>query len=151
MVRVAASLEYLPRAEKAVLGHWISQRLKKPETAAGPWAWALGRLGARVPLYGSSHQTVDAEQAAEWLTLLLDAGLRRIDGTAFAATQLARLTGDRTRDLDEDIRARTVAALKSAGAPEAWLRMLSEVAALETADEARALGDTLPIGLRLHK
>jgi len=28
--------------------------------------------------------------------------------------------------------------------------MISEVAALETADEARALGDTLPIGLRLH-
>jgi hypothetical protein len=43
-----------------------------------------------------------------------------------------------------------VAALKSAGAPEAWWRMISEVAALETADEARALGDTLPIGLRLH-
>jgi len=151
MVRVAASLEHLPRSEKAVLGHWISQRLTNPETAAGPWAWALGRLGARVPLYGSSHQTVDAEQAAAWLSLMLDAGLRRIDGTAFAATQLARLTGDRTRDLDEDIRQRTVAALKSASAPEAWLRMLTEVAALETADEARALGDTLPIGLRLHK
>jgi hypothetical protein len=28
--------------------------------------------------------------------------------------------------------------------------MLNEVAALDTADEARALGDTLPIGLRLH-
>jgi hypothetical protein len=93
---------------------------------------------------------VDAEQATTWLSLLLDAGLRRIDGTAFAAAQLARLTGDRTRDLNDEIRARAVAALKSAGAPEAWLRMLSEVAALETADEARALGDTLPIGLRLH-
>jgi hypothetical protein len=124
--------------------------MKNPETAAGPWAWALGRLGARVPLYGSSHKTVDAEQAAAWLSLLLDAGLRRMDGTAFAAAQLARLTGDRTRDLDDAIRARAVAALKSAGAPEAWLRMLSEVGALETADAARALGDTLPIGLRLH-
>jgi hypothetical protein len=110
----------------------------------------LGRLGLRVPLYGSSHKTVDADQAARWLSLLLDAGLRRIDGTAFAAAQLARLTGDRTRDLDDEIRARAVAALKSAGAPEAWWRMISEVAALETADEARALGDTLPIGLRLH-
>jgi hypothetical protein len=60
------------------------------------------------------------------------------------------LTGDRTRDLDDEIRARAVAALQSADAPEAWLRMLNEVAALDTADEARALGDTLPIGLRLH-
>jgi hypothetical protein len=150
MVRVAASLEHLNPSDKAMLGHWITQRLKNPQTAAGPWAWALGRLGARVPLYGGIHQTVDAEEAAAWLSLLLDAGLRRIDGTAFAAAQLARLTGDRTRDLDDEIRARAVAALKSAGAPEAWLRMLNEVAALDTADEARALGDTLPIGLRLH-
>ena len=150
MVRVAASLEHLDPAEKVVLGNWITQRLKSPETAAGPWAWALGRLGARLPLYGSSHKTVDPEQAGRWLSLLLDAGLRRIDGTAFAATQLARLTGDRTRDLDGEIRARAVVALKSAGASETWLRMLSEVAALETADETRALGDTLPIGLRLR-
>ena len=150
MVRVAASLEHLDPAEKVVLGNWITERLKSPETAAGPWAWALGRLGARLPLYGSSHKTVGPEQAARWLSLLLDAGLRRIDGTAFAATQLARLTGDRTRDLDGEIRARAVVALKSAGASETWLRMLSEVAALETADETRALGDTLPIGLRLR-
>ena len=150
MVRVAASLEHLDPAEKVVLGNWITERLKSPETAAGPWAWALGRLGARLPLYGSSHKTVGPEQAARWLSLLLDAGLRRIDGTAFAAMQLARLTGDRTRDLDGEIRARAVVALKSAGASETWLRMLSEVAALETADETRALGDTLPIGLRLR-
>ena len=150
MVRVAASLEHLEPADKVVLGNWVVEWLKNPETAAGPWAWALGRLGARQPLYGSSHKTVDAEQATRWLSLLLDAGLRRIDGTAFAAAQLARLTGDRTRDLDDDIRLRAVAALKAAGAPETWLRMLSEVAALETADEARALGDTLPIGLRLR-
>ncbi|MGA2245623.1 MAG: Hsp70 family protein [Verrucomicrobiota bacterium] len=150
MVRVAASLEHLDPAEKAILGNWIVQRLKNPTTSAGPWAWALGRLGARVPVYGSSHKTVDPDQAAAWLSLLLDTGLRQIDGTAFAAAQMARLTGDRTRDLDTEIRARAISALKSAGAAETWLRMLSEVLTLEHADEARALGDTLPIGLRLH-
>jgi hypothetical protein len=93
---------------------------------------------------------VEAERAAQWLSLLLEVGLRRIDGTAFAAVQLARLTGDRTRDLNDDMRASVVVALKSADAPETWLHMLTEVTALETADEARALGDTLPIGLRLH-
>jgi len=149
MVRVAASLEHLNPAEKVMLGNWITQRLSNPDTAAGPWAWALDRLGARVPLYGSSHKTVDAQQAAAWLSLLLDGGLRRIDGTAFSAAQLARLTGDRTVDLDDEFRARAIAALKSTGAPETWLRMLTEVVALEPADESRALSDTLPIGLRL--
>jgi hypothetical protein len=150
MVRVAASLEHLDPAYKLILGDWIAQRLKNPATAAGPWAWALGRLGARTPLYGSSHKTVAPEHAAEWLSLLLDAGLEKIDGSPFAVAQLARLTGDRTRDLADEIRARAIAALKSAGAPETWLRMLTEVVALEAADEARALGDTLPIGLRLR-
>ena len=150
MVRTAASLEHLDPTEKIALGNLIAARLKNPATAAGPWAWALGRLGARVPLYGSGHKTVDAEQATAWLSLLLDAGLRTVDGTAFAAAQLARLTGDRSRDLDDEIRLRTVAALKLAGVPETWSQMVSEVVALESADEARALGDTLPIGLRLR-
>jgi len=149
MVRLAASLEHLDLAEKIVLGNWIVPRLKSAETAAGPWVWALGRLGARVPLHGSSHKTVPPEPASAWLTVLLDAGLQRVDGTAFAIVQLARLTGDRTRDLDDPVRALALFALTNAGAPPHWVRLLTEVVAMETEDEARALGDTLPIGLRL--
>jgi protein-disulfide isomerase-like protein with CxxC motif len=92
---------------------------------------------------------VPTEQAASWLILLLNQGLQKIDGAPFAATQLARLTGDRTRDLDTELRARTVAALKSAKAPERWLQMVEEVVTLQADDEARALGDTLPIGLEM--
>ncbi len=150
MVRVAASLEHLEPAEKIELGNWICDRLQNPATAAGPWTWALGRLGARVPVYGSGHKTVPAEQAAAWLSALLAAGLYCVDGSAFAAVQLCRLTGDRSRDLDEEIRARTMAALKAAEAPADWLRPLAEVVQLAASDEARALGDTLPLGLRLR-
>jgi hypothetical protein len=90
------------------------------------------------------------ETAEAWLQLLLDLDLRRIDGAPFAAAQLARLTGDRTRDIDPGLRARTSQALTEAKASEAWVRMVNEVLALEAADEARALGDTLPAGLRLQ-
>jgi hypothetical protein len=60
------------------------------------------------------------------------------------------LTSDRSRDLDEDVRVRVVDALKRASAPERWLRMVTDVVELEAAEEAQALGDTLPMGLRLH-
>ena len=150
MVRVAASLEHLDPAEKTVLGYWISQRLKSPETAAGPWVWALGRLGARVPLYGSSHKTVAPAQVAVWLDMLLKPGWLRMDGATFAVVQLGRMTGDRTRDLDENLRADAATALTLAGAPNQWVRLLTEVVALESAEAARALGDTLPMGLRLR-
>ncbi|XXF80098.1 hsp70 family protein [Myxococcaceae bacterium GXIMD 01537] len=149
MVRAAASLEHLPAPRKAELGGWIAARLRAEAKSGGPWAWSLGRLGARVPLYGSSHKVVDVETAEAWLSLLLELDLRKIDGAPFAATQLARLTGDRTRDIDPALRTRTAQALAQAKAHEAWVRMVNEVVAMEAADEARALGDTLPAGLRL--
>lgn len=149
MVRTAASLEHLEPAQKAELGGWIAERLRSGDALGGVWAWSLGRLGARAPLFGSGHRTVPAELAEAWLTLLLELGLSQVDGAPFAAVQLSRLTGDRARDLDEALRARTLQALEGARAPESWLRMLREVVALEAADEARALGDTLPAGLQL--
>ncbi|HLM46674.1 MAG TPA: hypothetical protein VK458_22580, partial [Myxococcaceae bacterium] len=48
-----------------------------------------------------------------------------------------------------ELRARTAQALRAAKASDTWVRMVTEVVALEAADEARALGDTLPAGLRL--
>ena len=124
-------------------------RLSDPTTSGGPWAWSLGRLGARAPLYGSGHRTVDPDTATRWLDLLIGLGLSKIDGAPFAAVQLARLTGDRTRDLEDDARARALAALRAVAAPETWLKLVSEVVQLSAADEARALGDTLPAGLQL--
>ena len=149
MVRTAASLEHLDPEQKTVFGNWIVGRLKTPgQSAAGPWAWALGRAGARVPIHGSGHRTIRADQATEWLTVLLEKDLRAVDGAPFAAVQLARVTGDRTRDLDGELRQRTAQALTAAKAPERWIRMVTEQVALAAEDEARALGDTLPLGLK---
>ena len=150
MVRTAASLEHLDAAEKSLLGNWIIERLTRRQDVSGPWVWALARLGARVPIYGSAHKAVPVEQAAGWVSLLLETGLESVENAAFTAAQLARLTGDRSRDLDEDVRARVIDALKRASAPERWLRMVTDVVELEAAEEAQALGDTLPMGLRLH-
>jgi uncharacterized protein YjeT (DUF2065 family) len=38
--------------------------------------------------------------------------------------------------------------LEQMKAPAGWQRMVKEVSVLEGADEARALGDTLPVGLK---
>ena len=47
------------------------------------------------------------------------------------------------------MRARATAALSAAKVPPHWVTMLTEVVQLSAADEARALGDTLPQGLSL--
>ncbi len=147
MVRCAASLERLPVADKVELGQWASSRLKSKDTIGGPWAWALGRLGARVPVSGSSHRVVPAEVAEEWAALLLgDPSIfKRHENALFALAQIARRTGDRALDVDDETRKKVQAAL-----PEgSWKTMVSEVVRLTAADEARTLGDTLPMGLAL--
>jgi molecular chaperone DnaK (HSP70) len=149
MVRAAAALEHLAPHHKVLLGGWVAGRLRAERPTGGPWAWALGRLGARVPLYGSSHRVVAPEDAEAWASLLLELGLSKVDGAPFATAQLCRLTGDRARDVSPEVRERAAAALRQLKGSEGWLRMVTEVVSLEAADEARALGDTLPTGLRL--
>jgi hypothetical protein len=150
MARLAAGLEHLPSQQKVELGAWIISRLLDPIQARGPWAWALGRLGARAPIYGSIHQVIPPQQVTSWITRLLVPSIMRLEGTLFALAQLARLTGDRSRDLDETTRAHVLRALQAADASPSWQRMVAEIVPLEAADRARALGDTLPVGLRLE-
>ncbi|MBL9139071.1 MAG: hsp70 family protein [Verrucomicrobiales bacterium] len=148
MVRLAAALEHLPAEERIELGQLLLGALQRPEGVGGPWAWALGRLGARTPIYGSAHHVVEPATASGWLGGLIEAHQRGAEGALFAITQVARLTGDRSRDLDEADRGRALEVLNFSDAPDSWRRMISEVTDLDRADEARALGDTLPVGLR---
>jgi len=143
MVRLAVSLEHLGPDEKSQLGDWIAPYASTP----GPWAWAIGRLGARVLMYGSAHRTVDPEKAASWLEVLFDAHQRKVEGSLFGIVQVARLSGDRSRDLDESMRTRALDSLREAEAPESWRHLLTNIVAMEDADKARAFGDTLPLGL----
>lgn len=147
MVRLAASLEHLDPPEKTLLGDWIVARLQRGANVSGPWTWALGRLGARSPLYASAHKAVPPDAAARWIRALLEPPVVSAEGSAFALAQLARRTGDRARDLEEALRTRVLEHLRDAAAPAAWVRLIEEVAVLDLADRALAMGDTLPAGL----
>ncbi len=147
MVRLLGALERLTPAAKVAAGSWLVERLRAG--AAPGVAWALGRLGARVPVAGAAHQAVPPEVAAEWLELLLGRDLRSNAEAPFAIAQLARLSGDRARDLDEELRARAAAALEAARAPAEWARGIREVRELGEKDEQRVFGEALPLGLHL--
>ena len=67
----------------------------------------------------------------------------------FALGQIARVSGDRVRDLDESLRLEALARLEALGANEETLRPVREFHELEAAQQGQALGDALPTGLRL--
>jgi hypothetical protein len=148
MVRLAGTLERLPAERKAEVGGWLLRRLRKPGESPHTW-WAVGRIGARVPFYGSAHNVIDREIVVRWLDDLLNLNWRALMPAAFAATLLARVSGDRERDLDEPIRAQVVQRLRAAKAPTSWVQMVQEITELDEASEQLAFGESLPPGLRL--
>jgi hypothetical protein len=49
----------------------------------------------------------------------------------------------------DEVRQEVLRGLSAAKAPEHWLQMVKDVASFSESDELRAIGDTLPSGLRL--
>jgi len=60
-------------------------------------------LGARIPIYGPLDAVVPRKEAAAWLRTLLTMGMPRRKTTAYALVHLGRRTGDRSRDVPEDL------------------------------------------------
>ena len=148
MVRLAASLERISATHKERIGGWMLERLTKHGEGSFGW-WALGRIGARVPLYGSAHVVVSRAHAEAWLRAVLALDWRVIEPAAFAATMLARRSGDRARDVDDALASETARRLGAHGAPELWAKLTEEVAVLGADTVARLLGESLPPGLSL--
>jgi molecular chaperone DnaK (HSP70) len=148
MVRLAASLERVGAADKERVGGWLLERLTKHGEGSSSW-WALGRVGARVPIYGSAHTVVPRATAELWLAEVLRLDWKGVEPAALAAMQLARASGDRQRDVDETLRAEVVRRLEAHGAPAAWVSLVREPTRLEADTAQRVLGESLPPGLEL--
>jgi hypothetical protein len=148
MVRLVASLEHLSIEHKIEVGEWLLKRLRKPKENTQTW-WAIGRLGAREPIYGSSHQVVPVKVAEQWLVELLAQDWKMKEPVAFAATLMTRMTGDRERDIGSTMRNRVIERLHAVKASPSWVKMVNEVVELSVVDEKRFLGDSLPVGLKL--
>lgn len=148
MVRLAGSLELVSAARKVEVGGWLVTRLTEHDEGDYSW-WAVGRLGARVPFHGSAHNVVPVDVATEWVEELIDVDWSQSENAAFAATLLCRKTGDRQRDVSDEVREDVIARLEAHQAPASWITMVREVAELEAADERRIFGESLPPGLVL--
>jgi hypothetical protein len=148
MIRVQASLERIAVERKIALAQALFERLRKPGENHQTW-WAIGRIGARLPFYGSAHCVVPPEVALPWLDAVLALDWKKVEPAAFAAVQLSRMTGDRSRDLPDAARENVIRRLETLGAAPAWIRQVRETVALDEADTGRVFGEALPAGLKL--
>ncbi|MDD2724125.1 MAG: hsp70 family protein [Methylovulum sp.] len=150
IVRLAAVLERLPVAQKIQLGEWLLQRLQKAGEPDQSW-WAVGRIGARVPCHGSSHNVIPPETVSIWLLRMMQEDWKKSPPIGFASALIARMSGDRSRDIDEDLRVQISSKLRLSKAPASWVELIEEVKELDEKDEKQIFGEALPPGLKLIK
>jgi hypothetical protein len=122
-------------------------RLEQQRDSASLW-WALGRVAARTPVYGPLDTVVPPARAAAWLERVMGWELPALEALS-ALVDVAALTGDAARDLEEALRAQVEEALQRAGAPPHLAARLRDPLVATRADLQRRYGESLPEGLAL--
>tara|TARA_R110002096_G_scaffold433381_2_gene651975 strand:+ start:16773 stop:19541 length:2769 start_codon:yes stop_codon:yes gene_type:complete len=150
MWRTLANLERIGGKNKGKLGDELVSRLEsKKQRDDAIHFWALGRIGARAPLYGPLDVVVAPSRVQTWIEAVLAHDWPNPEKVAFPMAQLGRKTGDRSRDIDEATRHKLAERLRTEPGGERTARLVEEIVELEAREERVALGDTLPAGLRL--
>ena len=148
--RLLGSFELLPVSLKVELGEILLDLLpkRKMETVRPAIVWAIGRLGARAPLYGPLNTVVPAETAGAWLKRLADSFGGDPAGP-LAVMQIARKTDDRYRDLSQKQRDLAAAYLAKENAPSHFIALVQSGGRLDREEQGLVFGESLPKGLRL--
>ncbi len=143
--RLLASLERLESGYRARIGDDIIERVRR-EPRSASWLWAIGRVGARIPLYGPLNSCVPGPAAERWLERLL--ALKEITPDAAAAIALiGARTDDPARDLQPTLLEIAAVRLEDAGFPDA-ARTLRDPSS-DRPDAGQVFGESLPEGLQL--
>jgi len=143
-----ASFERLPADTKVELGRLLLERIRRKTRPQE--LWALSRLGARVPFYGPADRVIPSKEVSSWLSALLAAGLPAREAAAHALVQLARLTGDRVRDVSEKDRRRVTEWLEQVPQKERFLDLLTRPeSGWQREEQDWVFGESLPTGLSL--
>ncbi|MEX1330355.1 MAG: Hsp70 family protein [Desulfobacterales bacterium] len=145
-----ANMEKLYSKEKIELGRKLlavtSAKKLKPQHL-----WALSRLGARELLYGPADRVIPPAEVTEWIDQLISYSWPNPNMAGRIISQLARKTGDRSRDLDETIQTEVLDWMAQHDMPEERQRRVREVVPLAYQDQDVMFGESLPQGIIMRE
>jgi molecular chaperone DnaK (HSP70) len=146
--RLLAGLERIDANQRAKLGQSLIGRLAR-EPRNTHWTWAVGRFGARAPLYGPLNSVVSPEIAEDWIRQLL--ALKQVTPEiAGVIAQIGARTDDPARDISESLAADAAARLRGAAVHESIVEGLLTPVPPQRIDTSRLFGESLPHGLALR-
>ncbi len=146
---LVANLERLYVKDKIQWGRLLLSQLT-PKQKRQQYFWTLARIGAREPLYGPVDRVIEATEAQHWIEHFLEQQWPPVKPAVNALAQIARKTGDRTRDLDVKVIDRLLAWIPQEPEMADPRRFLTEVVPIAHQEEQALFGESLPAGITLH-
>ena len=149
--RMLGSMELLPQATRIELAEMILDFIprRKFEAIRPALLWALGRIGARVPVYGPLNIVISPELIERWITNLGESSNLGDPIVQLALMQMARRTDDRYRDVAAALRSQVISWLEMGDARTHFVDLVRDGGTLDGAESRLVFGESLPTGLRL--
>jgi molecular chaperone DnaK (HSP70) len=150
--RTLGAMELLPielRHELASLAFTLSQR-PKMEALHHALLWALSRLAARVPVYGPLNSVLRAEIVEPWIRSLISDAMIDDPVAQLAIMQMSRKTGDRYRDISDELRELVLSRLAITTIRLEFVELIEHGGSLDSETADLVLGESLPAGLVLR-
>ena len=145
-----ANMEKLYSKEKIELGRKLLAVTSAKKLKA-QHLWALSRLGARELLYGPADRVIPPAEVSEWIDQLVSYSWSNPNMAGRTVSQLACKTGDRSRDLDENVQAEVLDWMAKYDMPENRRRRVREIVPLAHQDQDAMFGESLPLGIILRE
>ncbi len=149
MVQLVASLENLPIEKKMQCSQYLFARLENHKKEPSITWWGLGRIGARIPFYGTLNKIIAADIVEKWLGLYLTVDWKSNQHCAFGATMIARMADNRDFDISRAMREKVIKKLRNDKCPASWVAMVESRMELNDRESKRIFGESLPSGLKL--
>ena len=143
------NMERLLVKDKVVLAKSLIVLLK-PGKKQENMFWTLSRFGARQLLYGSVDRVVPAKQAIKWINQVMKKKWQNNDPVDAMVAQIARKTGDRTRDMEPDDIIKITQWLELRNAKGSIIRMINEKVNMAIKEKNVQFGEKLPPGIVLR-
>jgi molecular chaperone DnaK (HSP70) len=145
----AANLEKLYSQDKIRLGQQLLAEISFKKLKA-QHLWALSRLAARDLLYGTADRTIPPAEAYRWIEQLMGYIGPNPNSVGRTISQMARKTGDRARDINEEMRTRVLDWMENRNLADDMKCRVREIMPLAPQDQNAMFGESLPQGIILR-
>lgn len=146
----AANMERLLVKDKVKLGRRLVSEIQKKKFNP-KYLWALSRFGARQLLYGPADRVIPPDEVADWIHQMVKKKWPDSKPVGTALVQIARKTGDRTKDLDPPALNRLIDWFYENGFKQQDIRPLKEIVPIAESEQGEIFGESLPSGLILQQ